>query len=50
MIAAAIALIVVGLFIGLFLGYAGLIVAAVGIVLLGLALLGIGRRSVEGRP
>ena len=50
MIAAAVALIVIGLFLGLFLGYGGLIVAVVGIVLLVLALLGVGRRTAESGP
>ena len=47
MIAAAIALIVIGLFLALFLGYGGFIVAVVGVVLLVLALAGVGRRTAE---
>jgi len=46
-IAAGIALIVIGLFLGLFLGYAGFIIAVVGIVLVVLALVGLGRRTAE---
>jgi hypothetical protein len=49
-LAAALALIVIGLFLGLFLGYAGFIVALVGIVLLILALVGFGRRAAAGEP
>ena len=50
MIAAALALVVAGLLLALFLGVFGFIVAAVGLVLLILALVGFGRRSAEGRP
>jgi hypothetical protein len=51
-LAAALALIVAGVLIGLFLGVYvyGFIVAAVGLVLLVLVLVGFGRRSAEGRP
>ena len=49
MLAAGIGLIVVGLLLGLFLGVFGLIVSAVGLVILILALVGVGRRSAEGR-
>jgi hypothetical protein len=49
-IAAGIALIVAGLAIVLFLGYFGLIVSVVGIVILILALLGIGRGTAASRP
>jgi hypothetical protein len=49
-IAAALALVVAGLLLALFLGVFGFIVAAVGLVLLILALVGFGRRSAEGRP
>jgi hypothetical protein len=49
-IAAGIALIVIGLLLGLFLGVFGFIVSAVGIAILVLALVGFGRRSAEGRP
>jgi uncharacterized membrane protein len=49
-LAAALALIVIGLLLGLFLGPFGFIVSAVGLVLLVLALLNFGRRSAEGRP
>jgi hypothetical protein len=49
-IAAAVGLIVAGLLLGLFLGPFGFIVAAVGLVILILALVGFGRRSAEGRP
>lgn len=47
MIAAAVALVVIGLVLSLFLGYFGFIVSAVGIVLFVLALLGFRRRTVE---
>ena len=50
MVAAGIALIVIGLLLALFLGYAGFIVAIVGIVLLVLTLLGFRRGSAEGSP
>ena len=50
MFAAALALILVGLVLVLFLGYFGFIIAAVGGVILILALLGIGRRAVETGP
>jgi hypothetical protein len=50
MLAAALALLVIGLVLGLFLGVFGFIVAAVGVVLLILALLGVGRRAVETGP
>ena len=50
MIAAALALIVAGLLVSLFLGYFGFIVSAVGLVLLVLALLGFGRRAAESGP
>ena len=46
-LAGSIAIIVVGLLLSLFLGWFGLIVAAVGIVLLVAWLLGIGRRTAE---
>jgi hypothetical protein len=49
-IAAGIALIVAGLAIVLFLGYFGFIVSVVGIVILVLALLGIGRGTAASRP
>jgi hypothetical protein len=49
-IAAAIALIVIGLLLAPFLSYFSLIVSAVGIVLLILWLIGFGRRAAEGRP
>jgi hypothetical protein len=49
-LAAGIALLVIGLLLGLFLGYAGFIVAVVGLVLLILALVGVGRRSAPGEP
>jgi hypothetical protein len=49
-IAAGIGLIVAGLLLGLFLGPFAFIVAAVGLVILVLALVGLGRRSVEGSP
>jgi hypothetical protein len=48
--AAALALVVIGLILVLFLGVFGFIVAAVGAVLLVLALLGVGRRAVESGP
>lgn len=50
MIAAGIALIVAGLALGLLLGWFGFIVSAVGIVILVLALLGIGRGTAASRP
>ena len=50
MIAAGIGLLVAGLVVSLFLGYFGFIVAAVGLVILVLALLGIGRRAAETNP
>ena len=50
MLAAGIALIVIGLLVVLFLGYAGFIVAIAGIVLLVLTLLNFRRRSAEGSP
>ena len=50
MLATGIALIVAGLLLVLFLGYAGFIVSVVGLVLLILALVGFGRRSAAGRP
>jgi hypothetical protein len=49
-LAAGIALIVIGLLLALFLGYAGFIVAIVGIVLLVLTLLNFRRRSAAGSP
>jgi hypothetical protein len=49
-VAAGIALIVIGLLLALFLGYAGLIVAVVGIVLLVLTLLNVRRGSAERSP
>jgi hypothetical protein len=49
-VAAGIALIVIGLLLTLFLGYAGFIVAIVGIVLLVLTLLNFRRGSAEGSP
>jgi hypothetical protein len=49
-IAAGIGLLVAGLVVSLFLGYFGFIVAAVGLVILVLALLGIGRRAAETNP
>jgi hypothetical protein len=49
-IAAGIGLILLGLLVGLFLGFAGFIVSGVGLFLLVLALVGFGRRSAEGRP
>jgi hypothetical protein len=49
-LAAGIALIVIGLLVALFLGYAGFIVAIVGLVLLILALVGFGRRAAAGEP
>jgi hypothetical protein len=49
-LAAALALIVIGLLLVLFLGPFGFIVAAVGLVLLVLALVNFSRRSAEGRP
>jgi hypothetical protein len=49
-LAAGIALIVIGLLLALFLGYGGLIVAAVGIVILVLAMVGFGRRSAQDAP
>jgi hypothetical protein len=49
-IAAAIALIVIGLILALFLGFFGFIISAVGVVLLVLWLVGFGRRAAEGRP
>jgi hypothetical protein len=49
-IAAGIGLIVAGLVVSLFLGYFGFIVAAVGLVILVLALLGIGRGAPETNP
>lgn len=50
MIAAGIGLIVAGLAVSLFLGYFGFIVAAVGLVILVLALLGIGRGAARTNP
>ena len=50
MIAAAVALIVIGVILGMFTGFFGFIVAGVGLVLLVLALVGFGRRTAEGRP
>jgi hypothetical protein len=47
-IAAAVALILIGLLLSLFLGFFGLIVSAVGLVLLVLALVGTGRRAAAG--
>ena len=47
MIAAALALIVAGILLSLFLGFFGLIIAAVGIVLLVLWFVGVGRRAAE---
>jgi hypothetical protein len=49
-IAAALALIVVGLVLGLFLGPFGFIVSAVGLLILVLAFVGVARGSAEGRP
>lgn len=49
MIAVAIGLVVAGLVLSLFLGFFGFIIAAVGIVLLVLWLVGVGRRAAE-RP
>jgi hypothetical protein len=49
-IAAGIGLLVAGLVVSLFLGYFGFIVAAVGLVILVLALLGVGRRAAETNP
>jgi hypothetical protein len=49
-IAAALALLVAGLVLGLMFGPFGFIVAGVGVVLLILFLVGFGRRSAEGRP
>jgi hypothetical protein len=49
-IAAGIGLILLGLLLGLFLGYAGFIVAGVGLFVLVLAMVGFGRRSAEGSP
>lgn len=48
MIAAAIGLIVAGLVLALFLGWFGFIISVVGIVLLVLWFLGVGRRAAEG--
>ena len=50
MVAAGIGLIIAGLLVGLLLGPFGFIVAAVGLVLLVLALVGLGRRSAQGSP
>ena len=50
MLAAGIALVVIGLLLSLFLGYGGLIVAAVGLVVLLLAVVGFGRRSAQDAP
>ena len=50
MIAAGIGLIVAGLLLGLFLGPFAFIVAGVGLVILVLALVGVGRRSAAGSP
>lgn len=50
MIAGAIALVVVGVALGLLLGYLGFIVSAVGAVLLVLALLSVGRDAAASRP
>lgn len=50
MIAAGIALIVAGLALVIFLGWFGFVVSAVGIVILVLALLGIGRGTAASRP
>jgi hypothetical protein len=49
-IAAGIGLLVAGLLLGLLLGPFGFIVAAVGLVILVLALVGFGRRSAAGGP
>lgn len=49
MVGAAIGLIVAGLVLSLFLGFFGFIIAAVGIVLLVLWFVGVGRRAAE-RP
>jgi hypothetical protein len=49
-LAAGIALIVIGLVLVLFLGFAGFIVAAVGLVLLVLTLLNFRRGSTAGGP
>ncbi len=48
MAAAAVGLIVAGLALSLFLGWFGFIIAAVGIVLLVLWFVGVGRRAAEG--
>jgi hypothetical protein len=48
-IAAALALIVAGIVLSLFLGFFGFIIAAVGVVLLVLWFVGVGRRAAE-RP
>lgn len=48
MAAAAVALIVAGLALSLFLGWFGFIIAAVGLVLLVLWFVGVGRRAAEG--
>jgi len=49
-IAAGIALIAAGLVLGLFLGYFGFVVSLVGLVILVLALLGVGRGAAASRP
>ncbi|HKF15206.1 MAG TPA: hypothetical protein VKB13_08280 [Gaiellaceae bacterium] len=48
MIAAGIGLILAGLILGLFLGVPGFIASLVGLAILILALVGVGRRSAEG--
>ena len=50
MIAAAVALIVIGVLLGMLTGFFGFIVAGVGLVLLVLALVGFGRRAAQDAP
>jgi len=50
MIGAALALVVIGIIFLFFIPWVGIVVGAVGVVLLALFLLGFGRRAAEGQP